>query len=333
MRKDSFFAAAGIILLIAVLVIVSNVSKSKIQKADRQSSIAATLTTVKGWQGTNGEVLRSIYIANHSIYYAMEYDGFYLSDLSNPEPFLVFKTNGSVTRARPFGKNNQTLLALTYPDGSGGMIVLEGLTNPAVKVYDIQPSMAIADIDTSRDWIYGAGPQGVFRSQIKNGVPQPMTRMEEIPEGAVDLVMDDKLVAVACREKGFALIDIKSGRLLSLVQTPLSSANAVRLLKKTLVVADRMQGIQFFDISNPRKPKQMGVYNITGDANDIWFNGSTFYIADGITGIFQVTWNRKMDFTLNRVFHDASIYYQIVFDPETKTIFTVAGKEGLKSFQ
>jgi hypothetical protein len=99
---------------------------------------------------------------------------------------------------------------------------------------------------------------------------------------AADVAMLGSYLLVADGVKGIKIIDTITGEVQALFTG--GEANGLSISGSLVLVADRQGGTKIFDLSDPRRPVELGTIE-TPDARDAELQNSIAYVADGQLGL------------------------------------------------
>lgn len=340
MRKKTIFTLSFFIVIAFIALMVVLFPANKLDNPAGGTNGVPSFALLTNWSGTNGQVIKAITADASNIYAAAGYDGllvFRISDMSN---IGGYSTNQPVNDVvlKVISTNKFILIPLGSYNGMGGVmsvnvndpsnIVLshffeEQSKNPVAVDYMLTKSGL--RVVTADDF------QG-FQSYVFEWTGTTVTPDKPLPLGAratSDIAVMGNKAFIAAKDEGVFVIDTASGRIIAHMKPSLSLANSVYITGKTLVVADKMNGIMLYDIGNPSAPRLLATYNTPGDADDAWLVNNMLYIADGINGVIKVKWTKPDKFTLQKIYNDGSIAYQL-FVAQDKKVYVACGSDGLK---
>lgn len=339
-KKKTIFTLSFIVVILFITLMVVLFPANKIDAPVGGTNGVPSFVLLTNWSGTNGQVVKAITADVSNIYAACGYDGlliFRISDMSN---LGSFSTNQPVNDAvlKVISTNKYVLIPLGSYNGMGGVMTLnvndpsnltvahfyeEANKNPvAVDYMFTRNGLKMVTADDFRG----------FQSYLIDWNNATVTPENPVPLGAraaSDIAVAGNKVFIAAKEEGVFVIDTATGKIVAHMKPSLSLANSVFISGKTLLVADKMNGIMLYDIGNPSQPKLLADYDTPGDADDAWLVGDMIYIADGINGVLKVKWTPPEKFTLQKIYTDGSIAYQL-FVAQDKKVYVACGSAGLK---
>lgn len=339
-RKKLIFTLSFFIIIAFVALMVLLFPANKIDAPIGGTNGVPSFVLLTNWNGTNGQVIKAITADSSNIYAASGYDGlmvFRISDLSN---LGSFSTNQPVNDVvlKVISTNKYLLIPLGSFNGMGGLLTLnvndpsnitathfyeEATKNPTAADYMLTKNGL--KVVTCDDF------QG-YQSYQVDWNNATVTPEKPVPLGAratSDIAVLGNKAFIAAKDEGVFVIDTANSTIVAHLKPALSLANSVFITGKTLVVADKMNGIMIYDIGNPSSPKLLGTYDTPGDADDVWLVNDMIYIADGINGVLKVKWTPPDKFTLQKVYTDGSIAYQLFVAQDNK-VYVACGSDGLK---
>jgi hypothetical protein len=333
---------AGFALMIYISVTVSN---RQLREAEKNSnSNLNKFNLVASWKGTNGEVVRSLTTDGTNIFVAVGFDGLYIFDNAGLNFKYSFSTNYCINdiAIKSFASNTYAFLAVGTPDSDGGLIICDitDLTNIRIINSAIMSNTFIQSLCTYSDTNDQGRFINIFMTDEESGftlfsydVLTNTLILKNTGTGrnyrGIDIDAEKGIICSTSKDGSVYLYNWK-GKVLSKISNSLSMANKASFCRKSLTVADRMEGLMLFDISDPYNCVFLANYNTAGDTYDVIENGDNFFIADGINGILKVKREKQGDFMLEKAFNDGALYNKLLYSPVNDVLYAGCGKDGIK---
>ncbi len=277
----------------------------------------------------------------------------YHVDSENILSFQTFFSNQTVFRdIRVIQEtSNRVLLFAVYylPDqnhtGVGVFSFSEGKLEPLILYHSLK------DVSTHR--ICGSttletGEIRVTTADLKQGIQDYVVDVDSRVVVPVEPVLLDTLPAmdvvngkfyryVAAGSGGLLMLDLKSGRIVNRFSNALSMAQRVVIQSNLLVLADRMNGIRFFELDSEGNPEYIYQYDTTGDAFSLFLrsNGRELLLADGANGLVWLgIKNREEPVLYGHFMEIESLVYDVTESPLFPgVVYISTGSVGLQVFK
>ena len=339
-KKKVVFSLSFFVVIIFITLMVVLFPANKLDTPAGGTNGVPSFALLANWTGTNGQVIKAITADESNIYAAAGYDGllvFRISDMSNIGSFATNQPVNDVV-LKVLSTNKLIMVPLGSYIGGGGILSLN--VNDASNIFVTHACVDPSKNPQAIDYVLTKnGLKAVtaddsmgYQSYLIDGNGTSVTPEKPVPLGtkaAVDIAAMGTKVFIAAKDEGVFVVDTIGGNVIAHLKPALSLANSVFITGKTLVVADKMNGVLLYDVGNPSAPKLLATYNTPGDADDAWLVHDMLYIADGINGIIKVKWSQPDKFILQKIYNDGSIAYQL-FITQDKKIFVACGNDGLK---
>ncbi|OHD57357.1 MAG: hypothetical protein A2Y33_07690 [Spirochaetes bacterium GWF1_51_8] len=298
------------------------------------------------------EVIKNVYVSGGYLYAAAGYDGLIVYQIVNPSNLVkkdTYSDNVPVNDVvvKTVGGSNYAFIPLGNVNDTAGMMVLNVTMATNIYLPDANHlEAAIANASGAAIAVKDDGSEAYvaddFKGLIKYALAIPATGVGASTikslnnNPGVDISVSGSIAYIAGKEGGVFVVDVTgAGTIKANLSSSLSIVNGTAISGSTLVVADRMNGILVYDVSDPAKPKLKSSYDTSGDAFDAVVNGSDIFVANGADGILWLTIASASSLTLKGSYHETSgICYKLFYSTDTTPyIYAAYGPAGIKIFK
>lgn len=166
-------------------------------------------------------------------------------------------------------------------------------------------------------------------------VPAEPILVDDLP--VMDTITNRFYRYVAADHGGLLLVDRNSGSIAKRYVNPLSAAQRLLFDGNLLILADRMNGIRFFNLDSKGVPSYLSQYDTTGDALELFLrkNRRELLIADGANGLLWLGIENPEEPVLYGQFMEINA---LVYDVKESPVFSgvmyaSSGSAGLQVFK
>ncbi len=203
---------------------------------EKEGSSSSLFSVVSEWKGTNGEVIRSLYIDSSNVYAAAGYDGLIVFD-SNLNRLGGFVTNNPLYDViiKTMASNKYAVATMGSYMGKGGLILLD-VTDPsnifATNVFEnndlsgnvFSSELAVSGNDQGiGEIIYTSDFNKGFQSYLidwTNLIVRIGKSIAVPNSNSVDLVVCKTNAYLAAKEEGLLIMDIPGNRIIKQINPP-----------------------------------------------------------------------------------------------------------------
>ncbi len=347
MKKILIIVFTILLIVGAVLLLIIFIPNRNNFDSSNQPTAPSSFTLISEWTGTNGEVIKSLYLDSNYLYAAAGFDGLMIFDPTNLNLIGSFSTNYPFQDliVKSVSSNKYAVAVLGSFIGKGGLLILD-VTDPTniyltnILISNDISGYAFASYPEGYDINNDAGVNIYTADQTKgcqgytidwNSFMITLGKSISIKTNtSVNLLIYQQYGYLAAKDNGMFIIDLSGEKILSQMKTSISYINSMAIKNKTLIVADKMNGILFYKLEKPEKPVLIENYDTPGDANEVLPVGNDIYIADGINGVLKIKHPAQGNFILEKQFNDRSMAYKILYSKITGYLYVTCGKDGIR---